>query len=91
MTVRDIVAAYLVANGYDGLCVYGCGCTIDDLMPCDCPADYYKPGHMAKCDCEGECDGERYHIEAGDVFSPEHPAFADQRTTTAACQQSRLE
>ena len=34
-TLKSIVAAYLRANGYDGLYNEDCGCLLaDDLMPC---------------------------------------------------------
>ena len=47
-TVKEIVAGYLKANGYDGLWnEWGeCGCTVDALIPCigdscdDCRAGY---------------------------------------------------
>lgn len=49
-TVRQIVAEYLKANGYDGLFDgFGCGCGVDDLMLCmneicmDCRAGYRTP------------------------------------------------
>ena len=37
MTVKEIVAAYLKANGYDGLCDENCGCypTDDGLFICE--------------------------------------------------------
>jgi len=36
--IATIVAEWLRANGYDGLCIPGeCGCEIDDLMPCGSP------------------------------------------------------
>ncbi len=35
--VREIVAEYLKANGYDGLWQEECGCRLDNLMPCDAP------------------------------------------------------
>ena len=49
--VLDIVAAYLVDNGYDGLCndwYDGCGCECVDLAPCsdiqlDCQPGYNHP------------------------------------------------
>ena len=34
MTVREIVVAWLKENGHDGLCTDGCGCGVDDLIPC---------------------------------------------------------
>jgi hypothetical protein len=34
MTVRDIILAHLRKVGADGLCFDGCGCSVDDLMPC---------------------------------------------------------
>ena len=53
MNVKEIVAEYLKANGYDGLHVEDhydvCGCRLDDLIPCDncsgkCVAGYLLPG-----------------------------------------------
>jgi hypothetical protein len=43
MNIRKIVEAWLKADGYDGLCdldcdYEGCGCLLDDLMPCDEPS-----------------------------------------------------
>jgi len=48
MTVREIVAEWLAAHGYDGLAYDGCGCKLDDLMPCcepgrECEAAYLVP------------------------------------------------
>lgn len=34
ITVRDIVLEWLTTHGYDALCNDGCGCSIDDFMPC---------------------------------------------------------
>lgn len=59
-TVKSIVTEYLVDRGYDGLyneC--GCGCGIDDLMPCsdcqnDCVAAHaYRCG---RCSKSGTCE-----------------------------------
>lgn len=75
-TVKQIVAGWLTEHGYDGLCTHNCGCKVDDLMPCSSEGiSECEPGHTAACDCEGECDGERWHVRAGDVVSPEHPAL----------------
>ena len=55
MTVKELVKDYLEKNGYDGLCREGCGCGIDNLMPCSkyalkgvptCCAPAYK--HLVK-------------------------------------------
>ena len=54
--VKDIVADYLKANGYDGL--YNgdaeCGCDLADLFPCECMnAHVCRPGYKKLC---GGCD-----------------------------------
>ena len=38
-SIPAICAAWLTANGYDGLCDPGveCGCSVLDLMPCESP------------------------------------------------------
>lgn len=64
LEVFDIVKAYLVSNGFEGL--YNsdceCACTIDDLMPCGemqhtCTAGYVVPG----CSCGEGCE---FHVES---------------------------
>lgn len=60
MTVKEIVEQYLETNSYDGLCGDGCGCKVDDLMPCDeanvtscCPGYLHKKEHSDSClDCD---------------------------------------
>ena len=60
---RDMVAAYLRQNGFDGLFCEECGCSLDDLMPCGgdwairCVAGYKQPG--CADDCGQGCD---FHI-----------------------------
>lgn len=41
LIVRKIMSDWLCEHGYDGLvCIdFDCGCGIDDLWPCECPAD----------------------------------------------------
>lgn len=59
LTVRVIVAAWLTEHGYAGL--YddghdwdGCGCTLDDLMPCEGGCEGCRPGYVH----EGRDDGD---------------------------------
>ena len=67
MNVREIVKAYLIENGFDGL--YnpdnqdGCGCKINDLFPCEEIQDECCAGYLVKCydgklDCIGNETGE---------------------------------
>lgn len=58
ISVLQIVKQYLRKNGFDGLACDGCGCGLDDLMPCvgditgmvECkPAKRYA--------CDGTCSG----------------------------------
>ena len=68
MTVREILAAWLKEHGFDGLYAsahVGCGCSIDDLMPCDDFSGDCQPGYIVPCpgpeDCwvGGDCE---FHI-----------------------------
>ncbi len=43
MTVGEIVAKYLKANGYDGLRNDDCGCSLEDFAPC-------MEGVMSNCE-----------------------------------------
>lgn len=55
-SVKEIVADYLKANGYDGIFneTAHCACDLDDLMPCwHNNADECEPGYKVKC---GGCD-----------------------------------
>lgn len=45
MSILHIVREYLKDHKYDGLFKNGCGCTLDDLMPCDEPYPYCRAGY----------------------------------------------
>jgi len=55
MNVRQIVIAHLKAGGFDGLCCDGCGCGLDDLMPCETDGMKCVPAKAVPCD--GTCSG----------------------------------
>ena len=70
-TVKIIVADWLKANGFDGLCNpdAGCGCLIGDLAPCGEGCDWHVeiPTHTGveshfadalnwRCSCGAVCD-----------------------------------
>jgi hypothetical protein len=63
MNTKEIVEAWLRANGYDGLYSDWCVCKLDDLFPCgevqDCNAGYFTD-----CPDPGgcECEGQGFHI-----------------------------
>ncbi len=78
-TVEEIVKQWLEANGYGGLYDEECGCSLDDLMPCGGEFAYRcRAGYVAKGEPGGGFDF---------IVGPD----ADERTSTAECQQSRLE
>ncbi len=69
-TLAAIAAAWLKANGYDGLCPAlewhcDCGCGLDDLMPCD------EPGIRCvaawRCNGTPNCDDCTGHDETEDA------------------------
>lgn len=73
LTVRDILIAYLRANGYDGLAGEDCGCGVDDLAPCEGYPMGCVPAHEVPCpgedgeDSEGRCGecggcGEKHYV-----------------------------
>lgn len=67
-TIKEIVAQYLKANGYDGL--YNecgeCACLIGDLAPCGEMSGECVSGYKAKCDDDGCgcCTDNGWHIQA---------------------------
>lgn len=71
MNVNDIVAEYLRANKYDGLCLpeHECACLLDDLAPCRAMSERCQPGRRLNvsagtpCWCD-ESGTDHWHIEA---------------------------
>ena len=61
MTVQDIIREHLKANGFDGLCKAGCGCSVEDAGDlCDgdmggcVPAYNHTGDDCSQCECD--CD-----------------------------------
>ncbi len=53
MNIKQIVEERLRKDAYDGLCCDGCGCRVDDLMPCGDPVMECRPGHIRYGTFEG--------------------------------------
>ena len=63
--VKEIIQAYLIWHGYDGLSGDGCGCERSDLMPCEgtisgndvseCVPGYKVPCNPETCQADGDC------------------------------------
>lgn len=51
MTVLTILSACLRSGHWDGLYRKGCGCTLDDLAPCDGIQQDCTPGIRRICGC----------------------------------------
>ena len=87
MNVREIVASYLKANGFDGLYSDECGCLLDDLMPCSSEgALTCKPGYKRPCPGPEGCDldgGCKFHI------GPERPVRSSILDGTPLCRGPR--
>lgn len=62
MNVRDIVHAYLLEHGYDGLYDgYGCSCRRDKVIPCGGP-DETAPGNCTpgyECGADGSINEQK--------------------------------
>lgn len=58
--IKEMVSEWLKANGYKGLYnESGCGCGLDDLMPCECVSEMCAAAYEFRCDnCihRNECD-----------------------------------
>ena len=49
MNLREYVTQRMRRDGYSGLYRDECGCTIDDLMPCETPWETCELGHACRC------------------------------------------
>jgi hypothetical protein len=68
-TVKAIVGLYLREHGYDALMGHGCGCRMDDFMPCgapiiDCVAAYFRPA------TQNDVDEDRAREVGAMMYSP---------------------
>jgi len=53
MDVKAIVKEYLLAHGYGGLLGDdGCGCFVDDLMPCPEPSESCEAAYRVQANCD---------------------------------------
>jgi len=60
MDAKEIIKEWLKTRGFEGLAGDGCGCSLDDLMPCDQFSIECAPAYRRKCDkenCDSDCDG----------------------------------
>ncbi len=60
MTLKDIIKEWLIKNGYEGLyendsSYDGCGCAVEDLMPCDEPSINCMAGYKVSCPGPEDC------------------------------------
>lgn len=104
MNVRDVVSEWLEGEGYEGLyneCgdVMGCGCILDDLMPCTGDQSSCEPAYVFFCercgkastcnereeDCEWLCSTDKDFCSP--VYSePQPPHGAAQPAPLPACE-----
>jgi len=73
MNARDIVRKFLADTGCDGLTNGGCGCGVNDLMPCEYSAGNCVPAKRVKCnraDCPNPDDCRAIDEENGWCYRP---------------------
>ncbi len=59
-TVKEIVMAYLLEHGFDGMYrEEECACRLTDLFPCGEPGDDCEAGYAGPCPCDEGCE---FHI-----------------------------
>ena len=73
--VREILADWLIANGYDGLAGDDCGCPLDQLICCDEDPSQCVPGYKVECTPEkaAECDWSCWCHEGESCISSTKP------------------
>ena len=59
MNLREYVTQRMRRDGYSGLYRDECGCTIDDLMPCETPWETCELGHACRCPHEIDIANDR--------------------------------
>jgi len=64
MNIQEIVTAYLIEHGHDGLCGDECGCELADLFPCG--EDFSRCVLGRKMPCPPECGDHNFHIVPDD-------------------------
>ena len=88
MNVKDIILEKIEAVGADGLCIFDCGCSKDDLFACGYPGKdcMLASSFVAKdrctlencnpcnCDFEGYCEG--YEVDKNSII---YVPFGDER------------
>jgi len=74
MTIGEAVRAVMKEKGFDGIVGPDCGCTLEDLMPCDFPqkgcvlCKVKKVVHCGIYECE--YDGEEHFHNTKDLAIP---------------------
>lgn len=68
MNVREIMVEWLKSKGYHGLCTDGCGCSLNDLGPCEDYVMECVPGYRWIAD---EKDAEEMDVRVGDPMIKE--------------------
>lgn len=67
MTVEQIIKDHLEKNKLDGLCNDLCGCSKDDLAPCEGIQKNCVPARLVKCEEDCFCgsfnSNDSYHFE----------------------------
>lgn len=66
-TAVEMIAGWLRANGYEGLCCpdMGCGCGLDDLCPCDVAGNLHSC--VAAYEGIGEDGDTSWYLDRGDA------------------------